>query len=204
MDLSKAVNSIDTALPVYYSPPGSSPTTQSGILGGSGTCSPSAPDLAIKRVAVESAFAPIADYYSKLTKLNTTLQDYISKAANNIEDSESKLASEERYRNRTHPENTMMARESMMPELRIRSIPYLLAISVFMASLAIFLIFQINGFSGQLNIPNSLINFFTFPASGSVPFYENPMFLAGIGIILAVTTIIFAVLYFRSKNTNKG
>ena len=204
MDLSKATPNVDTSLPVYYSPPGSNAISQSGILEVSGTCSPSAPDLATKRVAVESAFAPIADYYSKLTKLNTTLQDYIGKAANNIEDSDSKLASEERYTNRTHPENTMMARESMMPELRIHTIPYLLAVSVFMASLAIFLIFQINGFSGQLNIPNSLINLFTFPASGSIPFYENPMFLAGIGIILAVTSIIFAVLYFRSKNTNRG
>lgn len=167
------------------------------------TCIPTAEDLDVKKVAVEAAFTPIADYYSNITSLNTTLQNYISKAATNIVESDSKLTSEERYTNRIHPENTMRARESMMPELRITTLPYLLAISVFMASLSIFLIFQINGFSGQLNIPASLSSLLSSPASGSIPFYENPMVLGGLLIICLVIAIIFGVLYFHSKNTNR-
>ena len=168
-----------------------------------GTCNPSATNLESKRRAVESAFAPIAEYYTNVTKLNTILQNYISKASSNIVESDSVLTSQERYTNRIHPEDTMLPRESMLPELRISSIPYILAISVFMASLSIFLIFQLNGIAGQLVIPNSLVTLFTFPAD-TVPFYENPMILGGVGIILIVSTIIFATLYFRSKNTNRG
>jgi hypothetical protein len=212
IDIDKAVKNLDNALKNYNqvtcvsTPPLSSdslPGFNKINLQSSGTCNPTTPDLPTKKLAVEAAFAPIADYYSKLINLNTTLQTYIDNAANNIVNFDSTLASEERYENRIHPENTMMARESMMPELRITTIPYLIAISVFMASLSIFLIFQLFGFSGQLNLPSSLISLFSSPASGSVPFYENPMIIGGVGIILVVTTIIFAVLYFRSKNTNR-
>jgi hypothetical protein len=198
MDLSNPVPNVDTSQPVYYSPPGS---TQGSSLGD--TCIPTATDLDRKRMVVETAFAPISEYYTKLAKLNITLQNYIGKAATNIEESDNTLASEERYKNRTHPEESMRARESHFPELRMTTIPYLLAASVFMASLSILLVFQINGFTAQLVIPNSFINMFIFPA-GEVPFYKDPMVLGGIGIILSVMTIIFAVLYFRSKNTNKG
>jgi hypothetical protein len=213
IDIDKAVKNLDNALKNYNevtcisTPPkqlsDSLPGSNKIILQGSGTCKSTTPDLPTKKLAVEAAFAPIADYYSKLINLNTTLQTYIDNAANNIVNFDSTLESEERYENRIHPENTMMARESMMPELRITTIPYLIAISVFMASLSIFLIFQLFGFSGQLNLPSSLISLFSSPALGSVPFYENPMIIGGVGIILVVMTIIFAVLYFRSKNTNR-
>jgi len=195
MNLSNPVPNVDTSLPVYYSPPGSRQESP--------VSTPSGRDLQSRRMLVESAFAPISEYYTKLVKLNISLQNYISKAATNIEESDNTLASEERYKNRTHPEETVRARESYFPELRITTIPYLLAASVFMASLSILLVFQINGFTAQLVIPNSFINMFIFPA-GEVPFYKNPMVLGGIGIILMVMVIIFAVLYFRSKNTNKG
>jgi hypothetical protein len=216
MDIDEAVRNLDKALKNYSevtcvsvpSPPKLSDSPLPGsskiTLQVSNTCNPTSIDSGVKKLAVEAAFAPIADYYSKLTDLNTTLQSYIDKAANNIVDFDSTLESEERYENRIHPENTMRARESMMPELRITTLPYLIAISVFMASLSIFLIFQLIGFSGQLNLPTSLIALFSSPASDSIPFYENPMIIGGVGIILVVMTIIFAVLYFRSKNTNKG
>lgn len=204
IDIDKAVKNLDNALKNYNEISCVSQVSpKTNLSPDLMTCNPTTPDLPRKKLTVEVAFAPIADYYSKLTNLNTTLQEYIDTAANNIVNFDSTLASEERYENRIHPENTMMARESMMPELRITTIPYLIAISVFMASLSIFLIFQLFGFSGQLNLPSSLISLFSSPASGSIPFYENPMIIGGVGIILVVMTIIFAVLYFRSKNTNR-
>jgi len=151
--------------------------------------------------AIQTAFSPIAQYYNNLTSLNTRLQNYISQTSNKIADLS---ASEERYSNRIHPEEAVFARESsrgLLPELRVRSLPYLLAISVFMASLTILLIFQMFGFSGQVNLPPSISAWLSSPAS-SIPFYMNPMILGGISIILFVALIIFIMLYLNSKNSN--
>ena len=151
--------------------------------------------------AVDTAFAPIAEYYSKLTGINSTLQTHINKASTNISSINS---SEERYVNRIHPEESVVARESMygfIPELRTRTLPYLLATSVFMALLSLFLIFQMLGFSGQLNLPLSITAWLSSPAS-PIPFYKNPLILGGVSIVLLVSLVIFAVLYFKAKNTN--
>ena len=154
---------------------------------------------------IETAFAPIADYYSKLTSVNSALQTYINKAAKNISDADPRLIGEERYSNRVHPEESVEAREAsrgFFPELRVNSLPYLIAVSVFMAFLSIFLIFQMNGVSGHLSLPPAITQLFASPAS-SVPFYQNPMVLGGFVIILLTALIIFVVLYFKAKNTNK-
>jgi hypothetical protein len=156
---------------------------------------------------VESAFAPIAEYYSKLTSINTKLQNYINSAAKNLANSDPRLLSEERYTNRVHPEESISARESswgLIPELRPTTIPYLIAISVFMAFLSIFLIFQTFGFSGQINLPPSLTEFFSYimsPVEGS--YFTSPLILGGISILLFVLCVILIILYFRTKNTNK-
>jgi hypothetical protein len=150
---------------------------------------------------INTAFSPIADYYTKLTTINKSLQNYIANASNTIVDSS---PSKERYSNKIRPEESVLAREptrGLMPELRVKTLPYLLAISVFMASLTIFLIFQMFGFSGQINLPISITSFLSSPAS-PIPFYMNPLFLGGFIVILLVAVIIFAVLYFNSKNTN--
>lgn len=162
----------------------------------------SAPSSSTSASTIENAFSPIADYYNKLTTINTNLQTYISSSSNNIA---SLSASEERYSNRIHPEEAVLARETsrgLLPELRVRSLPYLLAISVFMASLTIFLIFQMFGFSGQVNLPPSITAWLSSPAS-PIPFYMNPMVLGGFSIILMVALVIFIVLYFNAKNSNK-
>ena len=151
---------------------------------------------------IENAFSPIANYYNNLTIINTDLQTYISTSSNNIANLS---ASEERYSNRIHPEEAVLARETsrgLLPELRVRSLPYLLAISVFMASLTIFLIFQMFGFSGQVNLPPSITAWLSSPAS-PIPFYMNPMVLGGFSIILVVALVIFIVLYLNAKNSNK-
>lgn len=150
---------------------------------------------------INTAFTPIAEYYTQLTTINTNLQDYIKNASNKIINSS---ASKERYSNKIHPEESVMPREptsNLLPELRVKTLPYLLAISVFMASFSIFLIFQMFGFSGQVNLPLSITNWLSSPAS-PLPFYMNPLFLGGFIIILLVAVIILGVLYFKSKNTN--
>lgn len=156
---------------------------------------------------VESAFAPIADYYSKLVSVNESLRKYIKKTATNIGDADPRLINEERYSNRVHPEESVMPREAshgFFPELRQTSLPYLISVSVFMATLSIFLIFQMNGFSGQINIPPSISAWFASPAANAVPFYQNPMILSGIAIIALSGMAIFAILYFQAKNTNRS
>jgi hypothetical protein len=157
--------------------------------------------------SVETAFAPIAEYYAKLANINETLRNYINKTAKDIGDSDPRLMNEERYSNRVHPEESVMPREAsngFFPELRQSSLPYLISISVFMASLSIFLIFQMNGFSGQINVPPSVAAWFASPAPDARPFYENPMILGGISIVLASALIIFVILYFQAKNTNRS
>lgn len=159
--------------------------------------------IAIKETALNTAFNSISDYYNKISRINTFLQTHVNKQVLNIKDES--LTSEERYENRVYPEEAVVSREStygLMPELRVRSLPYLLAMSVFMASLTIFLIFQMFGFSGQVNLPLSITAFFSSPAS-PIPFYSNPLFLGGAVILLLVAVVIFAVLYFKAKNANK-
>jgi len=153
--------------------------------------------------AVSVSFYKISQYYNEVSDINTFLQSYVNKQVVSISGDSSPNG--ERYENRVHPEEAVLAREvtrGLLPELRVRSLPYLLAMSVFMASLTIFLIFQIFGFSGQVNIPSSITGVFSSPAS-PIPFYSNPLFLGGAVILLLVAVVIFAVLYFKAKNANK-
>jgi hypothetical protein len=154
-------------------------------------------------VPLQNAFNTINSHYTKITDINTKLQKYIAVSSKHIVETPT---SKERYNNKVNPEESILAREStfgLLPELRIRSIPYILAISVFMASLTIFLIFQTIGFTGQVNLPPSIIAWFTSPAS-PVPYYNNPLVLSGVIILLIVVLIIFMSLYFKSKNTNNN
>jgi len=170
-DIAGSITSLDTALSAYAA--GTATQTQ-----------------------VEDAFRPISEYYTKVSDINKTLRNYISKVSKNIADSDPRLLNEERYSNRVHPENSMAAREAswgFFPELRLSTVPYLMAVSVFMASLSIFLIFQMFGVSGQLTMPT------ISPAPSSVPFYQNPMVLGGVVLLLLITCIIFIVLYFKAK-----
>ena len=184
LDLESSIETLDAALATYGS--AQTPANQS---------------------LVETAFAPIAEYYSKLANVNETLRNYINKTAKTIGDSDPRLINEERYSNRVHPEESVMPREAsygFFPELRQSSLPYLISVSVFMATLSIFLIFQMNGFSGQINIPPSISALFASPAANAVPFYQNPMVLSGIAIISLSGMAIFAILYFQAKNTNRS
>ena len=148
------------------------------------------------RSIVESAFNPIGQYYSKLADINTNLQEFLDAASDDV----MKLrSSEERYDEHIHPEESTKSREVMfgvLPDLRVESIPYMLAASVFMAALSIFMIFQMGGISGQLNLPPAFLLWLSTPSVGP-PFYQNPMILGGIVLVLIVAVTVFAVLYYR-------
>lgn len=164
-----------------------------------------------RKTAVKTAFVPIADYYAKLIRVNKMLQDHINKTAKLIAESEPMLTSEERYTNRVYPEESVASREIMggiFPELRKSSLPYIISISVFMASLTIFLILQMNEIKANLSLPFSfpnLINTLESPA-----FYESIMqnTVIAIGIFFFVGLVLLTIIgfginyYFRANNTN--
>jgi hypothetical protein len=183
LDLDTAIENLDTKLNIYASSQTSTNET-----------------------AVESAFLPIAQYYAKISKINELLKKYINDSAKNIEQNETRLLNEERYSNRVHPEEAVMSREAtngFFPELRLTSLPYLISASVFMASLSIFLIFQMYGFSGQINLPPTITTWLTSPAS-TEPFYRNPMVLGGVAIVLSTSLVVFIGLYIQARNTNNS
>ena len=148
--------------------------------------------------SLQSAFSPIGTYYSKLADINSNLQTFLDEASQDLV----KLnTSEERYSERIHPEESTKSREiifGMYSNLRTESIPYILAISVFMACLTIFMIFQMVGVSGQVNLPPALVTWWVTPSVGP-PFYRNPMVLGGLVLLLSVAIIVFAVLYFKKQ-----
>jgi uncharacterized membrane protein len=161
--------------------------------------------IIVNSSAIEPAFAPIAQYDSELTEINRLLTKYINESAKTIAEVNPISMEEERYNNRVHPEESVASREVTMgifPTLRSSSVPYIIAVSIFMASISIIMVFQMFGFTGQLSVPQSFMEFFNTPAT-AIPFYQTPLFLSGISIILLVSVVIFAILYFKAKNTNK-
>lgn len=159
------------------------------------------------KAAVQAAFAPIATYYATLNDINTNLRIYLNKVSTTIADSHDILVNEDRYNERIHPEETIAIREishGIFPKFRLTSLPYVLTAGVFLSLLTIFIVFQMLGLTGQFNIPQSIVQQFSSPAGvASVPFYKNPMVLGGIVAALASALVIFIILYYKAKNTNK-
>jgi hypothetical protein len=161
--------------------------------------------IIVNSSAIEPAFAPIAQYDSELTEINRLLTKYINESAKTISEVSPISMEEERYNNRVHPEESVASREVTMgifPTLRSSSVPYIIAVSIFMASISIIMVFQMFGFTAQLSVPQSFMEFFNTPAT-AIPFYQTPLFLSGVSIILLVSVVIFAILYFKARNTNK-
>lgn len=152
--------------------------------------------------AVESAFAPIANYYQDLSDINLKLQTFLDKASTLVEKSQDVLINQERYYNRVNPEESVESREilfGILPSLKVRSIPYILAAGVFMACMSIFMIFQLGGMSANLNLPPALVTWWSTPSVGP-PFYKNPLVLSGVIIALVVAlTIVLIQNYFITK-----
>lgn len=159
------------------------------------------------KTAVQNAFQPIAAYYNKLNEINTNLASYINKVSQNIADSQDTLVNEERYIERVHPEESVGAREAMhgmFSKFRTTSIPYILTAGVFMSLLSIFIVFQLFGLTGEVNLPPAFAQYLSTPAETiSLPFYKRPIVLGGLVIVLVSALIMFIILYFKAKSTNQ-
>jgi hypothetical protein len=167
-------------------------------------CRPGVGNAGPSADALNSAFTPISKYYSDLLNIKEQLQNYIDSSSSKVIALEDRLESEERYDNRVHPEDSVKAREllfGIFPELKSSSVPILMAAGVFMASISILMIFQMMGFTGQINLPPALA---ALPGQlsytvGSEPLYKNPLVLGGLSIVLGAGLVVFAVLYFKAK-----
>ena len=152
---------------------------------------------------IAAAFDPIGKHYANLLSVKERLNEFLEKASTDVADSQHTMASEDRYENRAHPENSVGPKEiayGLFTELRTSTIPVLLALGVFMASISILMIFQMIGFTGQINVPPALIQLQArLMAPSAVPLYQNPMVLSGVSIVLGVAVVILGVMYFRAK-----
>jgi uncharacterized membrane protein YccC len=162
------------------------------------------PTNSLKRSAVTTILTRITDYYVQIRDLTRQLRRYLNTSAKKISNAHDTLVNEVRYDNRVHPEESIVSREiayGIFPRFRERSLPYILAIGVFMALVTIFLVLHALGFRGQMTLPQTIVNLFISPAgSVSIPFYKNPMVLGGLSAILGSALIIFIILYFNKKS----
>ena len=157
-----------------------------------------------------STFQPIGDYYTKLLSVKNRLNTFLEKASDRVVESKDPILNEERYNNRANPEEAVKPRElvfGLFSELKPTSVPYLLASGVFMACISLLMIFQMFGFTGQINLPPALSELpgklSAAAASSSVPFYQNPMILSGLVILLGAGVIGLGIMYYKAKQTSK-
>lgn len=152
-----------------------------------------------------SSFAPISQYYANLQAIKRRLNHFLDKTSDQVVEVQTTLINKERYESRAHPNHEMKPRElvyGLFSELRSSSVPVLLAGGVFMACISILMIFQMFGFTGQINIPPALA---AMPgqvsgAAGSEPIYNNPFILSGISIVLGVGVIVLGIMYYNARS----
>ena len=162
---------------------------------------PTAPP--VSNADVSGAFQPIGQYYSNLLDIKKRLNKFLEDASDEIGESQSYLANEERYDNRGHPEKSVTSKEiayGLFSEVRPSTVPILMALGTFMASVSILMIFQMVGFTSQINVPPAIIAFQTWLATpGQVPAYQNPMILGGVITVLSVAVVLLGLMYLRSS-----
>jgi hypothetical protein len=141
-----------------------------------------------------TATSTITTYYSTITGINTDLQALMNKASTELV-VPLPSANEERYVERIYPDSTTETRElfgGFFPTMHPNTLPFILSGGIFMAALAIFMIFETLGFRGNVIIPPAL----TSAGLGPIPFYKNSLVLGGVSVVLLIATITFAVKYF--------
>ena len=157
----------------------------------------------VSNADVSGAFQPIGQYYSNLLDIKKRLNKFLENASEDIGESQSYLANEERYDNRGHPEKSVTSKEiayGLFSEVRPSTVPILMALGTFMASVSILMIFQMVGFTSQINVPPAIIAFQTWLATpGQVPAYQNPMILGGVITVLSVAVVLLGLMYLRSR-----
>jgi hypothetical protein len=163
---------------------------------------PTAPS--VSSADISGAFQPIGQYYSNLLDIKKRLNTFLEDASDEIGESQGYLVNQERYDNRGHPEQAVTSKEvayGLFSEVRPSTIPILMALGTFMASISILMIFQMIGFTGQINIPPAVTAFQAMlSAPSEVPLYQNPMVLSGLVVVLGVGVILLGAMYLRSKN----
>lgn len=137
-------------------------------------------------------------YYNGLTNPTTgvipKLQKHLDKTTTDILKAEPSV-NKERYTERIFPNRTIASREILggfFPIMHPNTLPYILSGGIFMAALAIFMIFDTLGFRGNVSLPPALAAM----SAGPVVFYKNPLFLGGVSVVFLIATIVFAVKYF--------
>lgn len=146
----------------------------------------------------------LTNYSNDLTRVSQDLRKLLQDSGHIIQSESGTTVgeAEERYNQRQYPERSMEAREvggSFVPQLRLTTIPALVSLATFMAAISIFLIFQLLGFRSSLVLPPALATIVSAaPTPGALPFYKNPMILAGIILILVIGVVTFGILYYQS------
>lgn len=153
---------------------------------------------------LSTAFNTISQHYANLSSIKKRLNNLIECSTNHLQDKTAgPSVNEERYSNRANPQDTVMPRElvfGLFSQLRPSSVPIVMAAGVFMSCLALLIIFQMLGFTGEIHSPPALIQAYGLIATaGATPIYQNPMVLSGISIVLGAGVIILGVMYYRSK-----
>ena len=144
-----------------------------------------------------AATTSITTYYSTITEINTALQALMDRASTELAAPVVPSANEERYVERVYPDSTTETRElfgGFFPTMHPNTLPFILSGGIFMAALAIFMIFETLGFRGNVIIPPAL----TSAGLGPIPFYKNSLVLGGVSVVLLIATITFAVKYFTT------
>ena len=144
-----------------------------------------------------AATTSITTYYSTITEINTALQALMDRASTELAAPVVPSANEERYVERVYPDSTTETRElfgGFFPTMHPNTLPFILSGGIFMAALAIFMIFETLGFRGNVIIPPALAT----AGLGPIPFYKNSLVLGGVSVVLLIATITFAVKYFTT------
>jgi hypothetical protein len=160
---------------------------------------------ATRETAVTTAFTPISNYYTNLTTVTTSLQKFLDQASTYVADSDDGLINEERYENRVYPERSVHAKEilfGMVPTLKTRSIPYILASGVFMSLITIFLVFQLGGVTGHINVPPAVQMYALAPFFGIYGIAMNPMVQGGVIVIVLIFGVLGIMKYSEWAKTN--
>jgi len=152
--------------------------------------------LRSSQAASSAATSSITTYYSRITGINTDLQALKDRASTDLT-APIPSANEERYVERIYPDSTTETRElfgGFFPTMHPNTLPFILSGGIFMAALAIFMIFETLGFRGNVIIPPALAT----AGLGPIPFYKNSLVLGGVSVVLLIATITFAVKYFTT------
>ena len=147
-------------------------------------------------ITASSAASTIATYYSTITGINTDLQSLMDRASTDLT-APIPSENEERYVERIYPDSTTETRElfgGFFPTMHPNTLPFILSGGIFMAALAIFMIFETLGFRGNVIIPPALAT----AGLGPIPFYKNSLVLGGVSVVLLIATITFTVKYFTT------